>query len=590
MNFKVMDLFSGAGGFSFGVEKVPGFEVLIGVDFDKSAIETFRLNHKNALGIIGDVTDANVKKEIISVAKDKNINMIIGGPPCQGFSLKGKKLGLNDPRNYLFLEFLDFVKKIRPQVFVIENVKSMITTASGFFIDEIVRLFSESGYIVNHGILNAVDFNVPQNRKRAIVIGSLDKSIDLPSKLTDKPVTVRAAISDLAYLKSGEGFFESDYLHAYDSDYQRKMRSEKLYNHVTTKHSDFALKKLSMIPPEGDKSHLPLEYHGKQKFSTTWSRLIWDQPSPTIDTRFDTPSNGRNSHPILNRTITPREAARLQSFPDSFIFLGTKTAICRQIGNAVPPFMAKEIAKSIKNSYKKRRLINSDFSIYNEDSNVFIEELLKSNILVDHIITDPPYNISTENNFKTMRNPRSGINFGKWDHNFDLLNWIEDYSKLLKKDGSIIIFCSYKYLSFIVEKLESLSINVKDVLIWRKSNPMPRNLNRRYVQDMEFAIWGVKKNAKWVFNKPEEIPYLRSMFEAPVVSGYEKTGHPTQKSLVIMENLIKIHTNENQLIIDPFMGSGTTGVASIKLKRKFIGIEKDPRYYLMAEKRILEYK
>lgn len=172
----------------------------------------------------------------------------------------------------------------------------------------------------------------------------------MPDEIVKNKVTVRDAISDLAYLNSGEGYFESEYLYPAKTEYQiiQRYNSKKIYNHIATNHSDFALKKLSLIPPECDKSALPIEFYGKQKFSTTWSRLIWDKPSPTIDTRFDTPSNGRNSHPYLNRSITPREAARIQSFPDSFIFYGNKCSVCKQIGNAVPPLLAKAIGVHIK--------------------------------------------------------------------------------------------------------------------------------------------------------------------------------------------------------------------------------------------------
>jgi DNA (cytosine-5)-methyltransferase 1/site-specific DNA-methyltransferase (adenine-specific) len=124
-----------------------------------------------------------------------------------------------------------------------------------------------------------------------------------------------------------------------------------LYNHKATNHAPIALKKLAMIPAEMGKETLPEAFHGNQKFKTTWGRLKWDQPSPTIDTRFDTPSNGTNSHPVLNRSITPREAARLQSFPDSFRFFGSKTSICKQIGNAVPPKLGAAIGQAIVRAY-----------------------------------------------------------------------------------------------------------------------------------------------------------------------------------------------------------------------------------------------
>ena len=167
-----------------------------------------------------------------------------------------------------------------------------------------------------------------------------------------------------------------------------------------------------------------------------------------------------------------------------------------------------------------------------------------------------------------------------------MCGWIKDYVSLLKKDGSIIIFCSYLYMSYVIDELKNNGVEVKDVLVWKKTNPMPRNINRRYVQDLEFAIWGVVRGAKWTFNKPESVPYLRSTFESGVVSGTERTSHPTQKSYKVMKEIIKIHTNPNDVILDPFMGSGTTGIAAVDCNRKFIGIEVNPSYFEIAENRI----
>lgn len=585
MQFNVLDLFAGAGGFSAGLDKNKNIKTVMAVDFDKYATETFQKNFKDAYVITGDLTDAEVKKEIINVAKERKVNMIVGGPPCQGFSLKGKNLGFDDPRNFLFLEYYALVKEIKPEVFVIENVKNLLNSEAGYFKDQIIEKFSSLGYIINYGVLNAKNFGVPESRERAIIIGSLTRSIDLPNG-SGKPVTVRDAISDLAYLESGEGIFETEYKNPAQSSYQKLLRGKKLYNHTATNHSKVALEKLAMIPPEGDKSSLPKELHGKQKFATTWSRLQWDTYSPTIDTRFDTPSNGRNSHPFLNRSITPREAARIQSFDDDFIFYGPKSSVCKQIGNAVPPLLGKAIGSAIASAYKTERIITDNYELYLGNSYTMIKELKQNNVKVNHIITDPPYNISQENNFTTMKNPRKGVDFGEWDKGFDLYNWISDYSEILDKNGSMIIFCSYRFISHIIDKLESSGMVVKDTIIWKKSNPMPRNIDRRYVQDTEFAVWAVKKNSKWVFNKPENKSYLRSCFETSTVSGKEKTGHPTQKSLKLMEDLIKIHTNENDIILDPFMGSGSTGVASIKNNRKFIGIELQKEYFEIACNRL----
>lgn len=227
--------------------------------------------------------------------------------------------------------------------------------------------------------------------------------------------------------------------------------------------------------------------------------------------------------------------------------------------------------------------------LFNADAYEKVKELQKANLRVNHIITDPPYNISKDNNFSTMKNPRVGVNFGNWDcGEFNLYSWIPEYAKLLDKNGSMIIFCSYRYISYIIDVLESedVAMVVKDILVWQKSNPMPRNITRRYVQDMEFAIWAVKKKAKWVFNKPKNKPYLRAIFNTSLVSGSEKLGHPTQKSLKLMEDIISIHTNPGDLILDPFMGSGSTGAASLALGRDFIGVEYEKEYYEMAKKRL----
>lgn len=231
----------------------------------------------------------------------------------------------------------------------------------------------------------------------------------------------------------------------------------------------------------------------------------------------------------------------------------------------------------------------STYKLYNNDSYKQIENFLSEGLMVDHIITDPPYNISQDNNFSTMKNPRNGVDFGSWDRGmFDLFSWIPLYTKILNPNGSMVIFCSYRYLSHIIDVLESdrCKMIVKDVIIWQKRNPMPRNTNRRYVQDMEFAIWAVKKNSKWVFNKQLGVPYNRAFFVTSTVAGAEKLGHPTQKSLELMKKLMFIHTNPGELVMDPFMGSGSTGAAALELNRNFIGVEMSPKYFIMAKNRL----
>ena len=222
----------------------------------------------------------------------------------------------------------------------------------------------------------------------------------------------------------------------------------------------------------------------------------------------------------------------------------------------------------------------------NGDGIGFMKEL--DNNTIDAIITDPPYNISRDNNFKTMG--RNGIDFGEWDKNFNLTNWIKIAQPLLKKGGNIVIFNDWKNMSYIVEELEKNNFDIKDLIRWKKTNAMPRNRDRRFITDYEFAVWAVKKGGKWTFNR------LSDTYEIPEIVGgitpkSEKIngGHPTQKPIYVMKWIIERLTNENDIVLDPFMGSGTAGVACIELNRRFIGSELNKNYYNMAQQRINTY-
>ena len=198
---------------------------------------------------------------------------------------------------------------------------------------------------------------------------------------------------------------------------------------------------------------------------------------------------------------------------------------------------------------------------------------------VDLVLTDPPYNIARENNFSTMG--RAGIDFGEWDKGFDLFSYIDQVSRVLKKDGSFVVFNAWRNLGAIADYAEKQGFETKDMIRLEKSNPMPRNRDRRYITDYECAIWFVKEKAKWTFNRQDD-KYQRPKFVACIESGL----HPTQKNLSLMENLVKIHSNENNVVLDPFMGSGTTGLACKNLNRHFIGIEQDANYFEIAKGRI----
>ena len=212
-----------------------------------------------------------------------------------------------------------------------------------------------------------------------------------------------------------------------------------------------------------------------------------------------------------------------------------------------------------------------------------MDKLIEEGVVVNAIITDPPYMISKKNNFHTMG--RKGIDFGEWDKEVDLFSWLERIPSLLDRNGSVIIFNDWKNIGDIARYCELLGLEVKDFLRWEKTNPMPRNRDRRYITDYECAVWLVKKNAKWTFNRLDE-KYQRPKFVHSIVLGREKTGHPTQKPISLMIEIIKIHTNENELVLDCFSGSCSTGVACINTNRRFIGIELDNNYFNIAKERM----
>lgn len=347
-NPKVIDLFAGVGGMSLGFEKA-GFDIVVANEYDESIARAYRYNHKKTKMIVGDITQLDLKKEF-GKYKGK-IDVIIGGPPCQGFSQKGQRKTIHDERNFLFKHYVQVVELIKPKYFVMENVPNLLTAEKGYFRKEIEALFAKRGYSqLSMGVLNASDFGVPQDRKRAVIIGKLNEMAPKLPTANGKKTTIWDAISDLAFLNSGEGEDEQPYLFPIESNYQRLLRGDNvvLYNHKATKHSAIALERLALIPPNAGKEILPKEHRTKSIYSGTWTRMKKEETSVTITTRFDTPSSGKFTHPYLNRAITVREAARIQSFPDDFIFIGNKGSQMKQVGNAVPPLLAQAVANVIK--------------------------------------------------------------------------------------------------------------------------------------------------------------------------------------------------------------------------------------------------
>lgn len=338
--YTVMDLFSGCGGLSYGFIEAD-YKVLLGIDNCKDAILTFEHNHKEAKGIIADLFEVT-PKEIAMRTNVHDIDIIIGGPPCQGFSIAGKQI-VDDKRNKLYKAFVSFVDYYKPKAFILENVPNIISIGNGIIKDNIIKDFSKLGYKVVYKVLLASDYGVPQNRRRAIFVGLLNnKTFEFPDALNSNPVTSHQAISDLpeGSLKDG-----SKYTSKAKSDYQNVMRTNStgIFNHEITIHSNQTIDIIAKVPDGGNYKDLPVDLQNTRNVHIAWTRLNSKKPSFTIDT-----GHRHHFHYKYNRVPTVRESARIQSFPDEFIFLGSKTSQYKQVGNAVPPLLAKILGNSLR--------------------------------------------------------------------------------------------------------------------------------------------------------------------------------------------------------------------------------------------------
>lgn len=335
-----IDLFCGCGGLSLGFEKA-GINVLVGIDAWQDAITTFNYNHKNSKGICADLSTLE-PSEIEKELNGKSVDLIIGGPPCQGFSVAGKRI-VDDVRNKLYKNFVRFVEYYKPKAFMMENVPNILSIGGGIVRDSIVKDFSDLGYKVVYKVLTASNYGTPQNRRRAVFVGFKDgKEFIFPQQTVEQLVTSYEALSDLPENSLEDG---SDYPMTTNCDYQKLMRcnSSKIYNHQITEHSDKTKEIIALVPDGGNYKNLPPELQQTRKVHIAWTRLNSQKPSFTIDT-----GHRHHFHYKWNRIPTVRESARIQSFPDDFIFLGTKTSQYKQVGNAVPPLMAEAIAKKLK--------------------------------------------------------------------------------------------------------------------------------------------------------------------------------------------------------------------------------------------------
>jgi DNA (cytosine-5)-methyltransferase 1 len=356
----VIDLFCGAGGLSEGFRQA-GFQVLAGQDFDEAAGATFAMTHPGAAfvgGPIQQITAAHLLKA--AGLRKGEVDVLVGGPPCQGYSVYNHQRGLGDPRAGLFREYLRIVEGLRPRWLVMENVTGITSIAGGGIVREIQDGMGRLGYQVGMRILKAEEFGVPQERRRVFFIAHRDESrIAFPRPthgLNRRPlVTIWDAISDLPAIESGGVECELKYRSAPTNAYQKLLRgrADKVTNHVAPRLGRLNEERMRHIPPGGSWRDIPFELLplGMRRAKRSDHTKRYGRPDKrdlacTILTKCDV-HWGAYIHPEQNRAISVREAARLQSFPDSFVFQGSRTDQYKQVGNAVPPLLGRQVAKAI---------------------------------------------------------------------------------------------------------------------------------------------------------------------------------------------------------------------------------------------------
>ena len=339
MRNKVIDLFCGCGGLSMGFE-MAGFEIIAAIDLWPDAVATFNHNHKSPVAICEDIHNWS-NETLEKLARDKDLVGIIGGPPCQGYSTVGTR-DVNDPRNHLYIEYCRVVEKIMPEFFLIENVKGLTTLSGGAFKEDIINRFSQLGYHVQYKVLNAANYGVPQNRQRVFFVGMKKRGFAFPAA-EKTTIASKDAIGDLPELIGSEK--ATEYCMEPQTDYEKKMRGtcNILLNHEGTNHSEKTREIIGMIQDGGKITDLPKEFWEIRKYNKAFERMSSTEPSNTVDT-----GHRNYFHYAQDRIPSVRENARLQSFPDDFEVLGSKTSQYKQIGNAVPPLLAYAIAKEIK--------------------------------------------------------------------------------------------------------------------------------------------------------------------------------------------------------------------------------------------------
>ena len=351
----VLDLFAGAGGLGLGLTWA-GFQVRAANEYEPVFAATYALNHPETAVVAGDILDPKIRADLLAAAQ--GVDLVAGGPPCQGFSTVGKK-DEDDPRNKLFYAFLEIVGSVKPRAVLFENVSGFHRMYGGRAFQALNKGLEDLGYASPHfTILNAMDFGVPQSRQRTFVVAFREDAgfrfpeptHGDPSKLfrAKRPLTLADALSDLPVVRSGES--SDRYVSPPQNEYQAFMRNgagETLTEHDGPWHGERLLAVLAHVPPGGTIQDVPENLRPRSYFANTYSRLWRDRPATTITRNFGTPSSSRCIHPQADRGLTTREGARLQSFPDAYRFTGTRIRKNLQIGNAVPPLLARALGQEL---------------------------------------------------------------------------------------------------------------------------------------------------------------------------------------------------------------------------------------------------
>ena len=356
-----MDLFSGVGGLSYGFSKLHEFNIVAANEIDKDISIAYSLNHPNVKMMNCSIKDLTEDK-LSEVIGDKKIDIILGGPPCQSYSTLGKRQ--MDERANLFMEYKRVLKILNPTAFVFENVAGLLSVQKGELFQIIQKEFEHLGYNIKYQILNAVDYGVPQQRERVILVGMRGTNSFKYPKATHgiglKPyITLKDAIGDLPTIKPGGR--KCSYLTSPKNEFQEFMRAnapKKLTEHFAPKNHKKLIKVMRALKDGESKDDLPPRLRPKSGYGNTYAKLWWEKPSTTITRNFACPSSSRCIHPRDSRAMSIREGARLQSFPDDYKFYGTASVKRLEIGNAVPPILsmaiAKEMLKAINSSVSKK--------------------------------------------------------------------------------------------------------------------------------------------------------------------------------------------------------------------------------------------